>query len=201
MFRRRLVTEFFRGPVPSRKVVPPDFPDVVEVRRRLEANHTIESSKWRQSKVAKNNGMSSFRGDPQGLVGGAGRQAAPGGEIITPHRFRSFISKKGNHRFFRRSCQEFGTDVVSEEMPDDNEVLSLGEQDPRHDETARGSVSQLSPRVVEMTAASHRCHQLLRVSLDHRRQQIVLVTCIRTDEKGSAGETAQNSKSKEFNTT
>ncbi|KAH8033633.1 hypothetical protein HPB51_014914 [Rhipicephalus microplus] len=67
-----------------------------------------------------------------GLVGGAGRQAAPGGEIITPHRFRSFISKKGNHRFFRRSCQEFGTDVVSEEMPDDNEVLSLGGQDPRH---------------------------------------------------------------------
>ncbi|KAH8037792.1 hypothetical protein HPB51_017292 [Rhipicephalus microplus] len=67
-----------------------------------------------------------------GLVGGAGRQAAPGGEIITPHRFRSFISKKGNHRFFRRSCQEFGTDVVSEEMPDDNEVLSLGGQDPCH---------------------------------------------------------------------
>ncbi|KAH8042617.1 hypothetical protein HPB51_024849 [Rhipicephalus microplus] len=62
---------------------------------------------------------------PKGLVGGAGRPAAPGGEIITPHHFRSFISKKGNHRFFRRSCQEFGTDVVSEEMLDDNEVLSL----------------------------------------------------------------------------
>ncbi|KAH7957732.1 hypothetical protein HPB52_022529 [Rhipicephalus sanguineus] len=45
---------------------------------------------------------------------------------ITPHRFRSLISKKGNHRYFHRSCQEFGTDVVSEEMPDDNEVLSLG---------------------------------------------------------------------------
>lgn len=74
---------------------------------------------------------------PQGLVGGAGRQAAPGGEIITPHRFRSFISKKGNHRFFRRSCQEFGTDVVSEEMPDDNEVLSLGGQDPRHGRAGR----------------------------------------------------------------
>ncbi|KAH8027748.1 hypothetical protein HPB51_008872 [Rhipicephalus microplus] len=54
-----------RGPVPSRKVVPPDFPDVVEVRRRLEANHTMESSKWRQSKVAKDNGMSSFPGRPR----------------------------------------------------------------------------------------------------------------------------------------
>ncbi|KAH8021965.1 hypothetical protein HPB51_019609 [Rhipicephalus microplus] len=52
-------------PVPSRKVVPPDFPDVVEVRRRLEANHTMESSKWRQSKVAKDNGMSSFPGRPR----------------------------------------------------------------------------------------------------------------------------------------
>ncbi|KAH8031620.1 hypothetical protein HPB51_019520 [Rhipicephalus microplus] len=53
------------GPVPSRKVVPPDFPDVVEVRRRLEANHTMESSKWRQSKVAKDNGMSYFPGRPR----------------------------------------------------------------------------------------------------------------------------------------
>ncbi|KAH8034287.1 hypothetical protein HPB51_022737 [Rhipicephalus microplus] len=70
----------------------------------------------------------------EGLVGGAGRQAVQGGEIITPHRFRSFISKKGNHRFFWRSCQEFGTDVVSEEMPDDNEVLSLGGQDPCHEQ-------------------------------------------------------------------
>ncbi|KAH7947419.1 hypothetical protein HPB52_011814 [Rhipicephalus sanguineus] len=27
---------------------------------------------------------------------------------ITPHRFRSLISKKGNHWYFRRSCQELG---------------------------------------------------------------------------------------------
>ncbi|KAH8008719.1 hypothetical protein HPB51_003366 [Rhipicephalus microplus] len=85
---------------------------------------------------------------PQGLLGRAGRQAAPGGEIITPHRFRSFISKKGNHRFFRRSCQEFGTDVVSEEMPDDNEVLSLGGQDPRHGSPAQTSQLRVSGRGV-----------------------------------------------------
>ncbi|KAH8027457.1 hypothetical protein HPB51_005739 [Rhipicephalus microplus] len=91
-------------------------------------------------------GMHAVQYSPAGLVSGAGRQAAPGGEIITPHRFRSFISKKGNHRFFRRSCQEFGTDVVSEEMPDDNEVLSLGGQDPRHGEeeasAGKSAVSQ-----------------------------------------------------------
>ncbi|KAH8009497.1 hypothetical protein HPB51_018017 [Rhipicephalus microplus] len=88
---------------------------------------------------------------PQGLVGGAGRQAAPGGEIITPHRFRSFISKKGNQRFFLRSCQEFGTDVVFEEMPDDNEVLSLGGQDPRHGPVpSRKVVPPDFPDVVEV---------------------------------------------------
>ncbi|KAH8021106.1 hypothetical protein HPB51_012501 [Rhipicephalus microplus] len=186
-----------------------------------------------------------------GLVGGAGRQAAPGGEIITPHRFRSFISKKGNHRFFRRSCQEFGTDVVSEEMPDDNEVLSLGGQDPRHAHFGDNNSSnyqlrfptekawqnsadkaphsplnsqefRVDPRkhciwlrpgrrdgswirvAAQPSSRRNDCSipplppVVMGVSLDRRHQQVVLVTCIRTDEKGSTGETAQNSKSKEF---
>ncbi|KAH7936281.1 hypothetical protein HPB52_021322 [Rhipicephalus sanguineus] len=143
------------GPVPSRKVVPPDFSDV-DARRRLEANYNgiqqmAKARKWPKT---------------MGLVRVAGRQAAPGGEMssastemtvigychsgetaayrtklvdrnITPHRFRSLISKKGNHMYFRRCCQEFGTDVVSEEMLDDNEVLSLGGQDPRHGRSGR----------------------------------------------------------------
>lgn len=50
------------------------------------------------------------------------------GRDITLRQFKSLISKKGNYRyFFRRSCQEFGTDVVSEEISDDNEVLPLWE--------------------------------------------------------------------------
>lgn len=50
------------------------------------------------------------------------------GRDITLRQFKSLISKKGNYRyFFRRSCQEFGTDVVSEEISDDNEILPLWE--------------------------------------------------------------------------
>ncbi|KAH6936046.1 hypothetical protein HPB50_012846 [Hyalomma asiaticum] len=51
------------------------------------------------------------------------------GRDITPHRLRSLISKKGNYHgyFFRRSCQKFGTDVVSEEISDDNKALPLWE--------------------------------------------------------------------------
>ncbi|KAH7968242.1 hypothetical protein HPB52_007173 [Rhipicephalus sanguineus] len=40
----------------------------------------------------------------------------------------SLISKKGNYRyFFQRSCQEFGTDAVSEGISDDNEILPVWE--------------------------------------------------------------------------
>lgn len=50
------------------------------------------------------------------------------GRDITLRQFKALISKKGNYRyFFRRSCHEFGTEVVSEEISDDNEVLPLWE--------------------------------------------------------------------------
>lgn len=50
------------------------------------------------------------------------------GRDITLRQFKALISKKGNYRyFFRRSCHEFGTDVVSEEISDDNEILPLWE--------------------------------------------------------------------------
>lgn len=50
------------------------------------------------------------------------------GRDITLRQFKALISKKGNYRyFFRRSCHEFGTEVVSEEISDDNEILPLWE--------------------------------------------------------------------------
>lgn len=50
------------------------------------------------------------------------------GRNITLRQFKALLSKKGNYRyFFRCSCHEFGTDVVSQEVSDDNEVLPLWE--------------------------------------------------------------------------
>ncbi|CAN8002998.1 unnamed protein product [Ixodes hexagonus] len=50
------------------------------------------------------------------------------GRNITLRQFKALLSKKGNYRyFFRCSCHEFGTDVVSQEISDDNEVLPLWE--------------------------------------------------------------------------
>lgn len=50
------------------------------------------------------------------------------GRNITLRQFKALLSKKGNYRyFFRCSCHEFGTEVVSQEISDDNEVLPLWE--------------------------------------------------------------------------
>ncbi|KAL1475470.1 hypothetical protein MTO96_037274 [Rhipicephalus appendiculatus] len=112
---------------------------LVEARRRLEVNYSGSQQMAKAKKWPKTMGRAPPLGVQQGLVGGAGPQAVQGGGLcpapvqlagrdITLRQFKSLISKKGNYRyFFRRSCQEFGTDVVSEEISDDNEVLPLWE--------------------------------------------------------------------------
>ncbi|XP_054925644.1 axin-1 isoform X3 [Dermacentor andersoni] len=147
---------------------PPDtMTQLVEARRRLEVNYSGSQLAAKAKKWPKTMARGPPPGGQQGLVAGAGPQAAPGGGLcpapvqvqapsspstemtvigycysgetvpyrtklagrdITLRQFKSLISKKGNYRyFFRRSCQEFGTDVVSEEISDDNEVLPLWE--------------------------------------------------------------------------
>ncbi|KAH6937649.1 hypothetical protein HPB50_003524 [Hyalomma asiaticum] len=109
---------------PASQAVPPDFTDAVEKRRRLEVNHS-------GSQKAKKWPMSMIRAPPSGAQQGS--STVPYwikliGRDVTPHRSRSLISKKGNYRyFFRRSCQEFGIDVVSEEISDDNKLEPLWE--------------------------------------------------------------------------
>lgn len=155
------------GGLPLTQQPPDTMTQLVEARRRLEVNYSGSQQMAKAKKWPKTMVRAPPPGVQQGLVGGAGPQAAPGGGLcpapiqvqappspstemtvigycysgetvpyrtklagrdITLRQFKSLISKKGNYRyFFRRSCQEFGTDVVSEEISDDNEVLPLWE--------------------------------------------------------------------------
>lgn len=127
---------------------PPRLPDtmsqLVEARRRLEV--TCPTSQMQQQPLSKAKKWS--KGRP--TISSTGQQAtqtAPGdvtvigycfagetvpyrrkvpGKDITLRQFKAVLGRKGNYRyFFKRSCQEFGTDVVIEEISDDNEVLPL----------------------------------------------------------------------------
>ncbi|XP_064477783.1 axin-2-like [Ornithodoros turicata] len=132
-------------PIPS---VPTRCPDtmtqLVEARRRLEVTYPTAVQVQQQLSKAKKcskNRLPATAVSPQTSTTGdvtiigycyqgetvPYRRKVPGKDI-TLRQFKALLGKKGNYRyFFKRSCQEFGTDVVSEEISDDNEVLPLWE--------------------------------------------------------------------------